>query len=509
MKGSRIVVVVLVAGLVAAMALGFDGRPSATSAGLEAPPIPSAGQPGALSSTWYCAAANAAAEAPLQHDLYLVNPAGEVVTATLSAYNEAGHIGTSDVEVAASGSTRVDVNATFGGPGLSVMAESPSAELLVEHRISGEQLADQVPCATNSSDRWYFPAQTSLSNTSIRTAAQLYLFNPFAEDASVDVSAALPDSINAPQELQGIVVPARSARVLDLSTAAARRDQFAVAVETRRGQIVAETSQFQTSGGTDEIPATRGVRLTLGVSTPASDLAFAEGFTGTGVGERLVVYNPGAETARVLVQVTPYGASDLPPEPFELEVPSRRYSELDLSAETRIPGEGLHAMRVQTDPDTPVVAGRVVTVFDAAPAPSTEGIVGRPGLTRGLADGTATPVAATLWAMTGVDVGPQRSATVAVFNPGAGTVRFSATVLGGPQDGTVLADAVEVAPGDSVAVDSSSVEFDDAAVTVQVEATGPVVVERTLAWSDVNDLSMGLAIPTPRDGAQLVELGER
>ena len=509
MKGSRILVVLLVAAVVAALALGFDGRPSATDEGLEPPPVPSAGQPGSLSSTWYCAAANAAAEVPLQHDLYLVNPAGETVKATLNAYNEAGHIGTSDVEVEPSGSTRVDVNATFGGPGLSVMAESPSAELLVEHRISGEQLADQVPCATNSSDRWYFPAQTSLSNTSIRTAAQLYLFNPFAEDASVDISAALPDSINAPQELQGIVVPARSARVLDLSTAAARRDQFAVAVETRRGQIIAETSQFQTSGGTDEIPATRGVRLTLGVSAPASDLAFAEGFTGTGVGERLVVYNPGEKTARVLVQVTPYGASDLPPEPFELEVPARRYSEIDLSSETRIPGEGLHAMRVQTADDTPVVAGRVVTVFDAASAPSTDGIVSRPDLTRGLADGTASPVAAALWAMTGVDVGPRRATTISVHNPGEVTVRFSAALLGGPQDGTVLADAVEVSPGDSVAVVSSSFELDDATVSVLVEATGPVVVERTLAWLDVDDLSMGLAIPTPRGDAPLVALGER
>ena len=81
-------------------------------------------------------------------------------------------------------------------------------------------------------------------------------------------------------------------------------------------------------------------------------------------------------------------------------------------------------------------------------------------------------------------------------------------MLGGPQDGTALADAVEVSPGDSVAVVSSSFEFDAAAVTVQVEATGPVVVERTLSWLDLNDLAMGLAIPTPRDGAPLVALGD-
>ncbi len=506
MKGSRLVMVALAAVVVASLALWFDGRPPATSEGLEAPPLPAAGLPGSLSSTWYCAAANAAAEAPLQHELFLVNPTGEAATATLNAYNEAGHIGTETVEVAAPGPTSVDINAVFGGPGLSVMVESAAAELLVEHRISGDRLADQVPCATSSSDRWYFPAQTSLSNTSIRTAAQLYLFNPFAEDASVDISAALPDSINAPQELQGVVVPAGSARVLDLSSAAARREQFSVSVETRRGQIIAETSQFQTSGGTEEIPATRGVRLTLGVSDPAADVAFAEGFTGAGVTERLVVYNPGDEVARVLVQVTPYGASDLPPEPFELEVPPRRYSELDLSSETRIPGEGLHAIRVQTETSTPIVAGRVVTIYGEAAAPGTDGIVARPGLTSGLANGTASPVASTLWATTGVNVGPKRSATVSVFNPGEDTVRFSATVLGGPQDGSVLADAVEVSPGDSVAVVSSALELESAVVTVQVEATGPVVVERTLSWVDVEDLAMGLAIPTPRDGAPLVPL---
>lgn len=506
MTTARAILVLLVASAVVALATLFEGGPPPSSVGLEPLPIPGVEQPGGLSSTWFCAAGNAAAEAPLQHDLLVFNPSGENVAVTVSAYNESGLIGSQSIAIQTPGPTRVDVNATFGGPGLSAMVESPSADMVVEHRISGDRLADQVPCATSSSDRWYFPAQTTLSNTDMRTTAQIYLFNPFAEDASVDISAALPESINSPQELQGLVVAARSARVIDLSVAASRRDQFSVAVETRRGQIIAESAQFQTSEGNEEVPASRGVRLTLGVPRASADLVFSQGFSGAGVTERLAVYNPGEVAARVLVQVTPYGAADLAPEPFELEVPARLFSELPLSAETRIPGEGLHSIRVQTDLDTPVVAGRVITISDAPSAPATEGVVSRPSISRGLANGTGSPVASLLWVAAGIDVGAEHGTTVAVHNPGQGTARFSATIIGGPQDSTVLVESVEVAPGDSVAVETSSFELDQGTVTVMVESTEPVVVERTIVWQGLDELAMGLAVPLSREGARIVSL---
>ena len=503
MRSSRLLLLAVVAAAVVALGLSFDGSPAATSAGLEAPPIPSAGEPGSLSSTWFCAAGGAATETPLRHDLFLVNPAGETATALITAYGADGVVGEKAVEVTAPGPTRVDVNATFGAQGLSVMVESDAGELVVEHRLIGAEVADQVACATSSSDSWYFPAQTTVRNT----GAQLHLFNPFPEDASIDISAAVDDGLREPAEWQGLVVPAGTARVIDLGVAAQRREQFAIAVEARNGQVVAETAQTLATPKAGDIPATRGLRLQLGVPRPGAVWSFAEGFTGPGASERLVLFNPGERPAKVLVQVTPYGGAELPPEPFELDVPARRYAALDLSAETRIPGEGLHAITIETDRDTPVVAGRVVTLTGSREDPSAPEITARPPLSLGTAIGTGTPVTAALWAATGVVVGDRQESVIAVHNTSEDTVRVSATVLGGTADGKVLADAVEVAPGDSLAVRTRDQGLGDSEVTVLVEATAPVVVERTLTYLNQNDLAMGLGVPLPNGRDGLVPIG--
>jgi hypothetical protein len=505
MRPARILLLLVVVAAVVALAMSFDGRPAATGDGeVERSVVPVAGEPGSLSSTWYCAAGGATAADPLQQFLYLFNPSGEPATAQLTAYGPEGVVGTpQQVELSVPGPTVVDATTLFGAPGASVMVESGAGELVVEHRVAGPGNEDQVPCATRSSDLWFFPAQTTVRDTS----AQLTLFNPFPEDASVDISAAVDDGVREPPEWQGLVVPAGTARVVDLGVAAVRREQFSVTVQARNGQVVAESAQTLATPASGDIPATSGLRLQLGVPEARADWTFAEGFTGTGANERLVLFNPGDRPATVLVQVTPYGGAELPPEPFELEVPARRYAQLDLSAETRIPGEGLHAIRVQTGADTPVVSARVVTVVGAGAAPSTPQIVARPATVAGTSIGTGTPVAAALWAATGLSVGNGQEQLVAVHNPSSDTVRVSATVLGGAADGTVLADALEVAPGDSLAIRADDPALGVGDVTVVVEADAPVVVERSSTAPSAGDFSMGLAVPLPTERLVLSVIG--
>ncbi len=493
MRSSRLVLLAVVAAAVVALGMSFDGRPVRTSNDLAPSPIATARRPGALSSTWFCAAGGAGTEEAPKHVVFLVNPGGEAASAKLTAYNADGVVGEKVVDVTAPGPTRVGVNAAFGATGLSVVVESDAAELVVEHRLYTSTAGDQVPCSTSSSDSWYFPAQTTLRNT----AAQLHLFNPFSADASVDISAAVADGVREPPEWQGLVVPAGTSRVIDLGVGAQRRDQFAVTVQTRNGQVVAETAQSLATAAEGDVPATSGLRLQIGVPRAAADWSFAQGFTGTGAQERVVVYNPGDSPADVAVQVTPYGASELPPEPFEIKVAARGYSVVDLSAETRVPGEGLHAIRVQTDVTTPVVAGRVVTITGPRADPSSPEIYPRPALSRGTAVGTGTPVAATLWAATGVDVGGRQESAVLIHNPSSTAAVVTVTVLGGNGDGTILADAVEVAPGDSVAVGTAGQKLGSSEVSLLVESEAPVVVERTLTFAAQDDLSMGMAVPLP------------
>ena len=127
------------------------------------------------------------------------------------------------------------------------------------------------------------------------------------------------------------------------------------------------------------------------------------------------MFNPGEQSARVVVQVTPFGGAELPPEPFEVEVPARRYSVLDLSAETRIPAEGFHTIQVR-------VRRRHRRWWSAAWSRSPGHARTRPrGDHRppthepGTAIGTGTPVGSTLWAATGLVVGGPQESTV--FDP--------------------------------------------------------------------------------------------
>ena len=96
---------------------------------------------------------------------------------------------------------------------------------------------------------------------------------------------------------------------------------------------------------------------------------------------------------------------------------------------------------------------------------------------------------------------------VAVHNPSSSIVVVTATVIGGAGDGTVLADEVEVAPGDSLAVATAGAELGRSEVTVLVEADAPVVVERTVTFGRQNDVSIGMAVPLPREPGGLRPLG--
>lgn len=502
----------LLAGLVVvivALTWGHDGTPAPSAEGLEPTPVPAAGAPGSLSSTWFCAAGGAATPEPPRHDLLLFNPDGQDAVARITAFGADGPIGEEQAEVVAPGPTVIDVGELFGAEGLSLMVESDAGELVVEHRMVTSTNADQVPCATSSSDRWFFPSQATIRGAN----AQLHLFNPFSSDAGVDLTITDSDGVRVPRQWQGLVVPAGTTEIIDLGTrdvgGAQVRDQFAVTVSLRKGRVIAETAQTLDVAADEETgrPPSRGLRLQLGVPEAASTWSFAEGFTGTGVDERLVVFNPGEAPAEVVVQVTPYGGGELPPEPFELDVPARRTSVLDLSAEARIPGVGLHAITVQSSNDVPVVVGRVVSI-SAERSAAPEGVVPRPSLTRGTAIGTGTPVAAPLWAVTGVLVGEGRNTQIAVHNPGTGIAVVTVTVLGGPGDGTVLADAVEVAPGDSVVVRAALAELGNQQVTALVESGSPIVVERTIPFAGQNDLAMGLGVPLSGGADSLTDLAD-
>ena len=73
----------------------------------------------------------------------------------------------------------VDVAATLGDAAASVLVESPSAELSVDHQLAAEGYGDRAACIGSTSDTWSFPTLTTTRDA----GARLTLFNPFPGDA--------------------------------------------------------------------------------------------------------------------------------------------------------------------------------------------------------------------------------------------------------------------------------------------------------------------------------------
>ena len=494
MTTSRLALLTAVVVALVGLSSWWGGSPAAEPSGSGNESIPGIGSSDTLSSTWYCAVGTAGVDLPSVHEVLLANPTDSEIQVRLTAYAAEGALPSQMVSAAASDVTAIDVNTIFAATDLSVMAESSSGTLAVEHRLEASTAADSVPCATSSSDTWFFPSQSTVTGAS----AKLVLFNPFSADAGVDITAAVSDGLRAPPQLAGIVVPAGSSRVIDLAEAAERRDQFAVSVKLRTGRVVAETSQTFAIVADDATgtPAQRGLRLQLGVPEAQSDWTFATGFTGPGVTEKVVVYNPNRASARVVVQVTPFGAAALPPEPFELDVPPNRYAVIDMSAETRIPTEGFHSIVVESSPDVPVVVARTIQLSGAPAAPADPAVGVRPNQTLGSTIGTATPILAARWLLPGILTGADQQPMVFVHNPGSGIVTVTVTALMGAEPQIEVVRDLEVGAGDSRWISLATPELlavDD--VAFRVEASAPVAVERTDTFAAENDLSVGLAVP--------------
>lgn len=489
------VVAVILVGAVVAMVAWFPGHSEVSeSRVLRAPMSASVGTEG---GSWYCAARDVGAgDAALRHTVFLSAPGESAAEVRLDGFSDSERAGTLEVTVEPDTTTVVDVGSELGAPTLSVMAES-DAPLVVEHRLSFDGGADQAPCSTFSSDRWYFPVVVTTRDAT----ARLNLFNPFPGDASVNIEAALETGVRAPEELSGIVVPAGTTKVVELEKYLERHEQFALTVENRSGGVVAELAQ-RFDGSNKERPV-EGMRLVPGSRRTATRWSFAGGFADPGASERLVLMDPGKREVDANAQLIPYGGVEVMPEPFELAVPARRFAMIDLEADSRVPANSYHAIDLETSGDRQVVAGRSIDVTaetEAQDVPALRSIA-----VGGTTASPGVPVAAADWLAAGLQRSGSVDGTVFVHNPGVVAIEVSVAAVSGGESGEG-AD-YELPPGESVAVDFATLVAAEDPFAAVVHASGPVVVERLLVFPRIPDLSLQPGVPLLGSLEDLVAVG--
>jgi hypothetical protein len=534
MRSTRLTSLVLLAGLIVGGLVldAADDDPTgddipAIEAGVA---MPAATPAGTLASTWYCAGGTATDDGFADHVLLLANPTDQAKVATVTVLTgrfappptvrdtAAGGTTTtaaqptttttaapttttepvpeapapSEVELPPHSRVEVALRELVEAPLASAIVEVDGGEVAVEHQITSLEEGGgraTAACSSTAARTWTFAW-----GVTERGARELLVFmNPFPDDATVTIDFATDEGTRQTLRFQNFVVPGRSVVGAFVDQDVTRKSQVSAHIQAGSGRVVVD--RIQTFDGTN--PALEGITLGLGAPVPAEVWAFPDGIVDEGITEQIIVFNPTDEVAEVEAEVrlaNPEG--EVLPEPFEITVPPRRYSVVDLhepdveaTEETpkRIPDGAEHSIIVRSLNHVPVVAERVLTKTGSSINVGVGAVLG-------------SPLAARRWLLVAGGVNEERSEYATVLNARTDQpVNVSISRLaGGRLEPIPDLQDVPVAPGARLSVRLRAYVDADVAPLV-VTATGPVVVERGLYRFRGRGISFAMGIPVAED----------
>ncbi len=472
MTPRRIPIIVLVVAALAVLALVEvdDGAPDALEDAV-AVAMPTVGADSALSSAWFCAASSTSAAGRGDLTVTVANAAATPRRGTVTWVPDEGQPVTQPVDLGPHQALRLDGGGAVDAAELAAIVELDGGGITVEHAVQSPRGTAVAPCASATSDRWYLA-----NGTTARDASQvLVLFNPFPDDAIVDVSFATDQGRDQPDALQGLPLRARSVTRVNVTDMVRRREVTATSVVARRGRLVVD--RLQSFDGSD---GRTGLSLTLAAPAPAEVWTFPAGVYEEGLTERWRLFNPGERDAVVIIEVVP-DTGEIPI-PVERTVPARSQITVDAAESATVPAGTQHSSTVRSINGAPVVAEREL----AARAPSPR---------RGWSSMLGSPLSAQRWVLaTGPGAG-EVDERVVVHNPGAAAVRFSVTALasGSPLPVARLQD-IELGPAQRRVLRMSEM-IERSPLPLVVEAEAPVVVERDLSPAVDPGISTMIGIP--------------
>jgi hypothetical protein len=470
--GIGVIAALLVAGVVGDHLIGAGAPPQAAAADT-GPAIPTVAGPGTLSSTWFCPALQATSRSAAKGRIIIANPTAGVLSGTVTVIPSTGTPVVESPVIQPYDRLTYRLEALAPGPFAAATVSLDEPGGAVEQEVQGPLGQSITPCATSSSDHWYFAAgRADDADTEL-----LSLYNPYPAAAIADLSFATETGPAIPDAFQGIVVPAGGFNVIDVGARVRLRTAVAATVDVRSGRLVVDKLEVQ-SGTAGSAP--HGLALTLGATAPATRWYYADGVSGPGLREHFEIYNPGNQEADIqLAPVLDQGSA----EPFPLTVPPFDRVSLEVDKQQRIPPGVGQAWVLTSTNDVPVVAERVIEA-------------GPPGPHTGVGDTFGTPRPATGWVFPAGSAGPGADEWLVLFNPSDAPARVSLTAsgLGQPQPLPVVA----LAAGSRRAIEIST-ELPKGIVVLEVTSTVPIVAERAqfvLGGPGMSD-STGILAATP------------
>ena len=446
-------------------------------------PMPVAAPASSLSSAWFCAGATGHPGQQADGELVVANASGRALSGTALLIPSQGRSVSVPFRVEADNRTTLSEAPAGSAPFVAALVELDGGEAAVEQVVTGAQGLSTSACATTGSEHWYFADGTTQENSSLLIS----LFNPYPDDAIVDLSFTTEQGAEAPSDFQAVVVPAKGVVGLDLGTHLRRRAQVATSVSVRAGRIVAFKTQVVTAlppaaAASSTASPTRvpGLSLVLGAPSPATELWWPAGLATTGQTERYQIYNPTPAPADLSLFVAlDEGSAD----PFTLRVPPGGTAAIVSNAEARVPRGVGHAAELRSTNGVGVVAER--TVDAVSPSPQL-----------GLADVGGVRLQARRWLLAAGSADSALDESIAVYNPGTSAVNLSVSSLDGAMDDVGGLAGLALPPGRRLVVRLND-HSPTLARALVVEASGNVIVERDI--SRVKGVGIDATIGVPLD----------
>lgn len=408
---------------------------------------------------WFCS--EGSTDKGIAERIDLANPYSQAAKGRYTLFAGEKRLESEQLSVSGRGRSTIDLDRELLGEGPGLQAGA-----VIELDLTAVAIAQTVsvsspeatgtmaaPCTAGTASARFFPGGSSVRGAD----TYLILFNPFPQDAVVNVDVYTDTGIERPKNLQQFPLFAGRSAVVKLSEEVRRESALGAVVRAESGQVVSQ--QVLYSNG-ERLPA--GVALSQGSTDPSPDWHFADG--NSGISQMLWIMNPGDTEEEIEVEFFPEGVLTETPLPQSLRV--RPNSEATMTISPGLaPGTNFGFVARSVN-GTGIFVDRMI----GYEAPPQHGMSAGPGITSPM-DRWLIPNA---W---GAGQGVPYSNVLMVMNPGSKAARLTV--------GRLDSDAVEVPaalgevavpPGERITL-AASKEFSAKAMTLVGWSDEPLVVE--------------------------------
>lgn len=258
------------------------------------------------SSSWYCSWYLPGKGGLSSVSVLLANTSSNELTATVSNYS--GNTKQSrSLKIPAHSFLRYPETVIPALQSGSVSFIANGGGTVAEIEVSGQLGSGVAPCNSSPSANWVAIGP----NTQGGSSSGISIFNPFGQNAVVDMSLNSTSQHFSPGALQGMVIAPYSSKQIDLAQFFPGHTHIAVSVSTRIGRVVVGGIVAQNDNGYF------GLAASATFPAPASQWGFPLGELSENQNQEILIYNPNSYKVKVglhfsyldLTEVTPPSTS--------------------------------------------------------------------------------------------------------------------------------------------------------------------------------------------------------